>query len=1505
MENLWGTLQFPMAVSGLQKVDSTVSLIKQLPERTSWQNKTQHAAAFVAKGDLHISFMAISLLVLMGRLFLDFVIPLNRTRQRLSDTTFTGEVRQFTPLRYVFGQCVFVTAAFVLSIVSVSHSGSWEKCLLLGYMLILCLARFVCKSSSYKCCIYHHLNTLALVATILQAIQVLLPMTAIDSPSRPRLIERAQLVLLAAVVLMAFIAPRPRQALQLDREVGVSSIKEKASPEETCSWWSYYCSYGWTTYMILRGCRRDLKMEDLPQVPSYDAPLKWLYGITAARLKGGKTFLTLCRLLKKDIRVLIFWSVGTAVSEYVAPSAMLRLLSYLEQPQEAVIHPAVWIALLFIGPMCRSLCYQQYIFNATRVLVRLNMSLVQEIYQTALRSHIYDNSEDRGEHERHTGKDQGNPSNASSKEAPRSGQSNITSLMSYDVDAIYNSRDIFYVMTAGTISVTIAMTLLYRMLGWPSLVGVFTLFLLTPLPAVLSNRVSSIQREVMRATDARLSKISEYLGSIRTLKYFGWEPAMAEKINELRSVEQKRLWKRNILVAIIAVSGDFLPMVSLLAMFSTVVLFTDIPLNAPVAFTSLSIMETLRLQFVWLSNIIRNASQGMESLRRLDHFFESAVPIKHHPAGPPEFKNATFRRTPVATFKLQDLTVRFLDGKLNVITGPTGSGKTSLLLSLLGETILEAGEATCPRDIAYVPQAAWLQNDTIRNNILFFAPYDEERYNSVIHACGLVQDIGQLPGGDQTIVGEKGQSLSGGQKQRVSLARAVYSRASTLVLDDVFSALDTHTTSAVYEGCFRSGMLQGRTVILVTHLPSALRDASLIVNLDRGAILSVRTSEEGGLLLKSSQCSVDTVVEDDSGSPPLLEPIESGSVQSTSGVLKMEDPKDTPGRLVEETSAKGRIPRTLVFRYMLLFGGYPYACLAIFVSLTVQVTYFSITYWLSIWTGSYARDEPPSNSKFYLGVYAVIVVTFLSLQFISNIIYQRGAWVAAGRLHSELATAVLSAPVSWFDQNPIGRAINRFGNDMRSLDAVLVTWLRQSADNILRFFFRLASIASIMPIFALPAAIICSIGFIIGEMYTRAQVSIKRLTAINYSPVFTHFTDTLAGMTVIRARQGMESVFQELLADKLAAHTQASEAQYNCNRWVSVRSDLCAATIAAAAGCIAYLKPGPPGLVGFSLTNAIGLSQTILVLVRTLNELEVELNSFERVKEYTQIEPEESVAEQEKSRMKSVPAGWPTSGCVEFQHVTARYHPDGPDVLKDVTFTAKPGQRIAIVGRTGSGKSTLGLSLLRFTDIVSGKVMIDGIDITEIPLHRLRTSISLIPQEPVLFSGDIRSNLDPFGQLDETDLQTALSACTAIEVPKSDDSTDNSHPHLLSLNTPVASNGENFSQGQRQVLGLARAISRRTKVVLLDEATASVDHRTDEHIQQIIRSEFPDSTIIAIAHRLRTIIDYDCVIVMGSGEILEIGSPADLIESKGVFWDMLMNTGEYDELMTKLKANGN
>lgn len=554
-----------------------------------------------------------------------------------------------------------------------------------------------------------------------------------------------------------------------------------------------------------------------------------------------------------------------------------------------------------------------------------------------------------------------------------------------------------------------------------------------------------------------------------------------------------------------------------------------------------------------------------------------------------------------------------------------------------------------------------------------------------------------------------------------------------------------------------------------------------------------------------------------------------------------------------------------------MFGGYFYAAFAILATLTVQFSYFGITYWLSIWTGTYSEDKN-SRSMFYLSIYAAVIGLFLILQLTNNLVYQYGGWMAAKKMHSKLVTAVLSAPVSWFDENPIGRAINRFGNDTRSMDTLLIDWLRMSIENGLRFLLRIASIASIMPIFALPAAVICTAGFAVGEMYTRAQISIKRLVSVNYSPVFSHFTDSLAGMSVIRARNGMNEVFQNLLAEKLAVHSRSAEALYNSNRWVSVRSDFCAASVSAAAGCVAYFKSGSPGLVGFSLSNAIGLSQTILTLVRTMNELEVELNSFQRMREYAEIEPEEDLKENKSARIDAIPASWPTSGQVVFQSVTARYHPEGSDVLRNVSFVAHPGERIGIVGRTGSGKSTLGLSLLRFVDLYGGSIAIDGIDINAVPLHRLRTAVTLIPQEPVLFSGNVHSNLDPFGQSSDTELRSALSACTSINVPDTQNRGTNSigkARRSLSLDTPVAANGENFSQGQRQVLSLARALCRRSKVVLLDEATASVDHETDSHMQRLLRSEFPESTIIAIAHRLRTIMDYDRVLVMADGEIIE------------------------------------
>ncbi|KAI1377763.1 abc transporter [Hypoxylon crocopeplum] len=1448
----------------------------RISEREIWQHRTASLSDFIATGRLHLASAVLSIIYLSVSILLSNGLHGRKPKAYASVDVSRRTYRAYTPLKYAITQIIVFAAALSLVLHSAFQNGAWMEPLALSYVLLLGVSQLIWKSKTTGVHLSRHMNLLVLVITTLETVRLLLPMMVIGSHRKLSTMGCAKLACLTSALIVSSISPRQMRSKELNLESPISEgLSEKFSPEETCSWFSYYISYEWLTYLTIRGFFRDLAIDDLPPLPTYDAPLLWLQRMREARLKGGKTLLTLCRTFQNDIKIIMLWSVTTAMAEYLAPCAMFRLLSYLENPETgtAIVHPFFWIVLLFLGPMARSVCYQRSIFTGTRLLVRVKATMVQEIYQTMLRSRADDNL--------HI---QTNPSHQNPTKDVEPNSVKMESLLSYDADAISNAADIFYALTASTVSAAIAMTFLYQLLGWPSLVGVVVLLSLSPLPALFSGRQSRLHRFVMEATDSRLSRISDYMGSIRTLKFFAWENVASNMINSIRATEQQRIWKRNVTSMLISLTGDMLSLVSLLSMFASPVLFTDRPLRAPTAFTALALTETLRAQFVWLSKVAQWAAQGRESLQRVDRFFESAVERKRHPAGPPEFRNATFSLASSSSFRLQDISISFREKVLNVITGPTGSGKTSLLLSLLGETALEQGKATCPPDIAYVPQTAWLQNSTIRQNILFYSSYDKQRYKRIIHACDLVEDMSQLPLGDLTNVGEQGSSLSGGQKQRIALARALYSPSSTLLLDDIFSALDAHTTLRVYERCFRSGLLSDRTVILVTHFNAAVEDAEILVSLAHGKISFTRMiardpshdTKSYRIAYQEEELEVDSTSQSMAHSQ-LREPFAPSSPTDLATYESIDGPE------AEEKRASGRVPRRFIARYMFLFGGYSTATLTVLNTLLVQVAYFSITFWLSIWTGLSAHDDYPSKATSYLLIHISTVLAFISLQFLNNYMYQRGGWKAAKTMHERLVSAVLQAPISWYDNTPTGRIINRFGVDIQSMDSALVDWLRMTLDNGIRLALRLASIASIMPIFALPAGVLCLLGFATGEVYARAQISVKRLCAVKTSPVFSHFSDTAGGLAVIRAHQPMDGVFQKLLADKLAVYMRALEAQYNCNRWVSVRSDFCAATIAVTAGCIAYYKSGSPGLVGFSLTNAIGLSQTILTLVRNMNELEVELNSFQRVAEYAEIEPEVNPAE-EAPKAGNVPAAWPATGNIKFQNVTVRYSEDGPNILRDVTFCARPGQRVAIIGRTGSGKSTITRSLLRSTHVVSGKITIDGIDIFNVPLKRLRESISFVPQDSVIFSGDIQSNLDPLGILDETELQSILAACNLIQADGADTDSEMLGPGL-SVTTQVAGSGKNFSNGQRQILGLARAMCRRSKVVILDEATASVDHETDVRMQQLIRSEFAGSTIITIAHRLRTIIDYDQVIVMEEGKVLEYVARSSVFHAiRSCFW---------------------
>lgn len=740
---------------------------------------------------------------------------------------------------FVLVQMTTSAAALSLSLYRTVQSGSWKESAVLVYVFILCVLHFITVSTIWKSTRWYvHMNAVAGLVFFLDMVKILAPLTLINSKPRLWTAESLQLVFLFGLLFSSFISPGSRRS----RRFNLEQLKthEAVSPEESCSWLSYYVSYGWLTRVILNGFSRDLDIEDLPPLPSYDMPLLLFQRLRKMRGKGWNIFWSLCTMFKADIKLILMWAVLTAIVEYIAPFAMFNLLRYLghQEFSESIIHPFVWIALLFLGPTTRSVCYQQAIFKSTRLLVLSRAAVIQEVYNKMLVSRadntllILADSQHNPQAPNTPGKESLNSS------TPTLGK--VESLMSYDADIISNASDMFYAFTASIVSTIMAMTFLYRLLGWPSLLGVFVLVVLTPLPAYFSERLSRMHKSVMQATDARLSRIAEYMGSIRTLKYFAWEPIISESIGQMRLTEQQRIWKRNVASMLVAMTGDMLSLLSLLAMFISLVLFTNRPLTAPAAFTSLAITEILRSQYVWLSKVIQYVAQARESARRIDHFLNKSVERQRHRSGPPVFKNATLSVSENSLFKLRNLSITFREGALNVITGATGSGKSSVLLSLLGETVLDSGEVTCPPDVAYVPQLAWLQNSTIRQNILFYRDFDESRYNRVIDACDLRDDIAGLTLGDSTVVGERGSLLSGGQKQRVSLARALYSSASTLLLDDVFSALDARTTSRVYKRCFLSGLLTSRTTILVTHMPAAVRIAKVLIELDHGQVSFIR-----------------------------------------------------------------------------------------------------------------------------------------------------------------------------------------------------------------------------------------------------------------------------------------------------------------------------------------------------------------------------------------------------------------------------------------------------------------------------------------------------------------------------------------------------------------------------------------------------------------------------------------------------------------------------------------
>ena len=636
---------------------------------------------------------------------------------------------------------------------------------------------------------------------------------------------------LAFASLTALVTPREWAPPPAIENLAVYKHISEAEPtgEETGSWFDLYVSFGWLTPLVWRGWRTQIGMDDLPGLPWYDEPFLLLDRVLKARERYKTTIWTVFNFQRREIVGMCSW-IGLAFAlELVAPYAMYQILSFISAPEDAVLQPVVWLALLFIGLMGRSVAFQQYVFMGTRFDVRIKSGMTQELYHRALSSmELEDDAINdiatRGSKE---------------QRAQSTSEGRLANLMASDIDALCRARDALMGLVGVPITITLSIIGLYKIVGWTSLVGFAFLVLALPLPAWVARLMTTTQRKAKLAQDSRISLISEYLGAIKAIKYFSWEDAIIQRIQEARENEQKVLWRICLWYTLISGLAEVIPAITLLIIFSLYIGVIKQPLTAPIAFTTLSIVLILGQNLGYFADMSRKFTNAHVSVERLDKFYSSATPLNQCPDGPLRLEKATFRRSKKASFFLRDISIDFVEGGLNIISGQSGSGKTSLLLSILGETILESGTMTRPSDVAFASQTPWLQSETIRDNIIFHAPFEQVRYDRVIEACCLGVDFEELPKGDLTEVGENGTSLSGGQKSRVALARALYSKAPLLLLDDVFSALDAKTSASLWKHSFCSDMLKGRTVVLVTQMPWVASQADLAITMEAGTLKNI------------------------------------------------------------------------------------------------------------------------------------------------------------------------------------------------------------------------------------------------------------------------------------------------------------------------------------------------------------------------------------------------------------------------------------------------------------------------------------------------------------------------------------------------------------------------------------------------------------------------------------------------------------------------------------------
>jgi ABC-type multidrug transport system fused ATPase/permease subunit len=1248
--------------------------------------------------------------------------------------------------------------------------------------------------------------------------------------------------LTSLLFLVALCSRKGNKTVQLEYEGDILPAREPTASVFSLATFSWVDSIVWTGY------KKTYELTDVWNL----APSDKAATIISNYRQVKKTSTLAYHLLKYFKRGLLIQAGWAAISGFLtfAPTLLLKvILEYIEKP-EYTPRNAAWfyVILLFVSGCLSALADGQALWIGRKICIRLRAVIIGEIYAKALKRRVAAGTDKVLGEEKKAEEDKepkglkryfsfGKKKNKKSTEtsdtddAKKQGADSqvttgtIINLMAVDAFKVSELCAYLHFLWANTpVQVVVAVFLLYRILGYSSIAGIGMMLILLPINMYVASQFSKIQKLILAATDARIHTTNEVLTNIRIIKYFAWEQRFIGLVNEKRYTELKHLRRRYILWAVAATIWSGSPVFITFLSFYVYTNVENKPLIPSVAFTALSLFQILRIPLDQLADMVAHVQESKVSVDRIEEYLNEPETDKYHQIisrkkddnGEPliGFENATFSwggkdmadKAAADAFKLMDLDLKFRVGHLNVVAGPTGSGKTSLLMGLLGEMTKLKGDVYlpggCSREdirpdpetgltdsVAYCAQQAWLVNGTVKDNIVFASKWDQKRYDDVIVACSLKRDLDILDAGDETLVGEKGVTLSGGQKQRISLARALYSKARHVLLDDVLSAVDSHTAKWIFDYALNGQLMQNRTCILVTHNVSlTLPLAEFAVVLDNGKVVAQGTADE---VISSGKLTEDLSKSRPesrgASKAPSQVPSDAGDeedVGQTNGKLDgVADKKKPASNTQEETKAEGGVKLSIILMYLKAMGPWYYWVGATIAFVAAQLSSVSTNLWIRTWANAYAEkgyaatshhnkspithaptlsgmgtcmssgtcswnfpysSQPKEqqysysymptgfrimdsdvDSTYFLVVYAILGLIFMFITFLREGFLFGGSLAASRRVHERLIQKVTHAKFRFFDQTPLGQLMNRFSKDIESVDQEVAP----VAIGVIHCFASIVTIviliSIITPAFLIAASVISVLYFLIGRFYINSSRDLKRLESVHRSPLYQQFGETLSGMTTIRAYGDERRFIRENLV-KINTQHRPFIYVWATNRWLAFRVDVVGALVAFFSGAFVILS------VGRIDAGAAGLALTYAV---TFTE-----NVLWFVRLYSANEQNMNSVERVKEYLdveqeapavipeNKPPSNWPSKGSVEFVGYTTRYRPDFDTVLKDVTFKIRPGEKVGVVGRTGAGKSSMALALFRALEAEKGKILVDDIDVGLIGLQDLRENIVMVPQ---------------------------------------------------------------------------------------------------------------------------------------------------------------------------------